>query len=444
MKVYVAFGSNVGCRISNIRKALDELKKLELSDVRHTHCIETSPILLPNSPIEWSAPYLNAVASFTTAIKLEQLLILLQEIEKKLGRPTQRLKWAPRIIDIDILMTDSRIMSNTPFLTLPHPEILNRPFLIHLLATLEPSLTFFSDNQYTNKTFLEIAHCTNAIQNLGEYKSFAIYPKIMGILNVTEDSFSDGGLYNTREKAVSHFISLENAGASIIDIGAESTRPGAKKLSHEEEYTQLDNILSAIGDINSKVEISIDSYHFNVIQRILEKYSNIISYINLVQWNFKPYEIHILSQYEIKFIIMHSLSVPPSPTFVLPTSTDLIQYIGEWSNYIVDCAIANGISASNLILDVGIGFGKTHYQSIELLRRLRDFKNAFVRNLPILVGHSRKSYINAISLQTPIDRDLETSIISASIAQYTDYLRVHNVTDTHRACVTHNIMNQKY
>ncbi|AWD33519.1 Dihydropteroate synthase [Candidatus Fokinia solitaria] len=443
MKVYVSLGSNIGCRISNIRKALDELKQLGLSDIKHTCCIETSPILLPNSPSEWkNTPYLNAVASFTTDITLTQLLKQFQKIEKKLGRTEKKLKWAPRIIDIDILLTTPHTVSSTPFLTLPHPEILNRPFLIHLLAILEPTLVFSDNFSHTTKTFVEIAHSINAVQNLGNYRSFTIYPEIVGILNVTKDSFSDGGLYNTAEKAVSHFASLENAGASIIDIGAESTRPGAVKLSSEEEYTQLDITLSAISNASSSVKISIDSYNFDVIERILQKYSNTISYINLVQWHFQPHEIRALAQYKTKFIVMHSISVPPSYTAVLPVNTDVVQSIAKWSEFVVNSAVTNGIAASDLILDVGIGFGKTHYQNLELLRKLRNFRDAIAEDCAILIGHSRKSYINAISSQLPINRDLETAIISASIAQYVDYLRVHNVTDTHRACVTRDMITR--
>ncbi|BDU60042.1 hypothetical protein FLA4_04520 [Candidatus Rickettsia kotlanii] len=219
-------------------------------------------ILPPNADKAWDKSYLNMVVQGKSTLTPSTLLIELKKIEKQLGRANSYDKWSPRVIDLDILLWNNCHI-DLPDLKIPHPELLNRPFLIHLIAglSLECRDSCPINNFYNNKIFAEIAHL---IENQGVIHSLVLNPQFVGILNITPDSFSDGGLSFYKEDAVRNFVCLINEGTTIIKFESQSTRPSALIINEDEEYARLNNVLEEL----KEVIVSIDSFTPEVIKRI--------------------------------------------------------------------------------------------------------------------------------------------------------------------------------
>lgn len=247
--------------------------------------------------------------------------------------------------------------------------------------------------------------------------------KIVGILNFTPDSFSDGGRYNEKNKALDHISELISDGASIIDIGSESTRPGAKALNQEEEWQRLEEILpEAINLIHeSGAKVSIDTRNSLTAQKAIELGVDMINDPSALS---DPKMIDILKNSALPFVLNHNLGIPANPQIHISEKLDVINELKNWAIEKTEKLIEYGIKRNQIIFDLGIGFGKTPKQSILLLSHLEEFQDL---NLPIYIGHSRKSFLNQFEPKTNIDKDSLTAVFSAKIANYCDYIRVHNV-----------------
>lgn len=271
-------------------------------------------------------------------------------------------------------------------------------------------------------------------------------PKVMGVLNITPDSFSDGGLYNTLEKAIDHTKKLLDAGADIIDIGAESTRNEIKPFEkkHEDisqnapielagadlEWQRLEMILPAICKIvkEAKKEISLDSKNPETVARAL-RFD--IDYINDVSGCNNSTMIDLVSRSNAKIIIMHNLGIPANPKVTMDANTEIIPEIKAWLLQKAGLLEKQGVSKDRIILDPGISFGKTAEQSMEIIRKIKEFTTT---TYPVLVGHSRKSLYNLFTDVPRNMRDIETYATSTYLAlQGVDYLRVHDVAGNVRS-----------
>ncbi|KJW04545.1 2-amino-4-hydroxy-6-hydroxymethyldihydropteridine diphosphokinase [Rickettsia argasii] len=206
--IYISIGSNLGNRLLNIKKALNLLKSYDFILLKQAIIFETQAILPPNADKAWDKSYLNMVVQGKSTLTPSKLLIKLKKIEKQLGRASSYDKWSLRVIDLDILLWNNCHI-DLPDLKIPHPELLNRPFLIHLIAglSLECRYSCPINNFYNNKTFAEIAHL---IENQGVIRSLVLNPQFVGILNITPDSFS--GLSFHKGNAVRNFVRLINEG----------------------------------------------------------------------------------------------------------------------------------------------------------------------------------------------------------------------------------------
>ncbi|PIR39053.1 MAG: dihydropteroate synthase [Alphaproteobacteria bacterium CG11_big_fil_rev_8_21_14_0_20_39_49] len=244
--------------------------------------------------------------------------------------------------------------------------------------------------------------------------------KIVGILNITPDSFSDGNKYNDAESILSHAEKLIKDGADVIDIGAESTRPGAIKLSTVQEWQRLSPILQNIIDTCHKnnVEAGIDTYHPENAMKAIETG---IDYINDVNGFKNPQMIEVAKNSAVKIIAMHSLTVPADKAVNIDEGVDTVSEVLSWGNAQIQNLIDNNIERSRIIFDPGIGFNKTASQSKELIQRVEELRSLRV---PIYIGHSRKSFLGDVD-----DRDKATIEISKQlIAKDIDYIRVHDVS----------------
>jgi dihydropteroate synthase len=258
--------------------------------------------------------------------------------------------------------------------------------------------------------------------------------KIVGILNLTPDSFSDGGKYFDEKKALFYLEEMLMAGADIIDIGAESTRPNAQILNAQEEIARLENILPklifAIKNFNKihnkNIQTSIDSYH---LETIIFAHKIGVEIINDVSGLIDEKIIDYIAQNNLTAILMHNLAIHSNPELIVNRDLNVVEEIINWAHQKINYLTARKIQKSQLIFDPGIGFAKNSTQSIRILKNINAFR---VLNLPIYVGHSKKSFLDAINIpsQPNLDRTAKTLILSQYLAQKNvEYLRVHDVKE---------------
>ena len=245
---------------------------------------------------------------------------------------------------------------------------------------------------------------------------------IMGILNVTPDSFSDGGEFNQRESALRQALFMSKNGADIIDIGGQSTRPGAAQISLDEELSRVIPIIEAIRQ-HSQITISVDTTVAEVAERAIAAGANIINDVSGA--TFDEQMLVTAAQLQVPIILMHIRGTPQT----MQSLTNYQNLIVDISNFLqqqVKKAITLGIKPENIILDPGIGFAKDATQNIQLIQKLAEFKKL---NCPLLIGVSRKSFIGKIINQdSPKARVWGTAAANtAAIAMGADILRVHDV-----------------
>ncbi len=257
---------------------------------------------------------------------------------------------------------------------------------------------------------------------------------IMGTLNVTPDSFSDGGKYFSIESAVNHAITMEKEGADIIDIGGESTRPGSKPVSLEEEINRVIPVLEELVK-KIKIPMSIDTYKSKIAKKALDIGANIINDITALKGD--KLLASVVAQYDVPICLMHMKGSPRNMQ-KNPVYDDVVREITAFLKKRADYATSCDIKKNNIILDPGLGFGKRTGKGIEdnceILKRLSELKNL---GYPILIGASRKTFIGNIcgaKKSLPVNERLEGSLAAACIGVVNgaDIIRVHDVKKTRR------------
>ena len=246
--------------------------------------------------------------------------------------------------------------------------------------------------------------------------------KIMGILNLTTNSFSDGGNYIETDKAIEHLNKLLKDGADIIDIGAESTKPYSQEVSADAQLEKLLPILNHIKNNNIKTTISIDTRNAIVAEKCIELGANIINDVSGFEHD--EHMAETLAKYpDVKIIIQHSQGSPETMQNN-PQYENLMDEIYVSLKQKIDYALLKGIKKENIIIDAGIGFGKTKEHNFEIIKRWQELKTL---NCPILLGLSRKSLLG-MSEASNDEKDIYTlALNSILINQNIDYIRVHNV-----------------
>ncbi len=246
--------------------------------------------------------------------------------------------------------------------------------------------------------------------------------KIMGVLNVTPDSFSDGNKFIRVDKAVDHATRMNEEGADIIDIGGESTRPGAEKVDIP---TELERVIPVIEELRKRIDIpiSIDTNKAEVADKAIQAGASIINDISALR--FDAGMIGVLQENpDIPIILMHMLGTPQTMQKE-PFYEDTIEEIMDFFQERIDHCVSNGINRSRIVLDPGIGFGKRQRDNLIILKKLYEFKTF---GLPVQLGASRKSFIGKVYDSKPEDR-LEGSLAATALAFQNgiDIVRVHDV-----------------
>ena len=248
-------------------------------------------------------------------------------------------------------------------------------------------------------------------------------PVLMGILNVTEDSFSDGAQFLDRELAVKHTEKMIAEGAEIIDMGAESTRPGSLPVPADIQIQRIIPILSYFKEKYPEVTFSVDTQKATVAEKAIEFGASIINDISALRTD--PALADLLSAHpKVKVILMHMQGTPYTMQ-LNPVYKDVLKEINDFFQERIDFCLTKGILKENIMLDPGIGFGKNLEHNLTILANLKTFKEF---GLPLVVGASRKSFIDKISPSSPSQRlggCLAAALVSA--CEGINILRVHDV-----------------
>jgi 2-amino-4-hydroxy-6-hydroxymethyldihydropteridine diphosphokinase/dihydropteroate synthase len=410
MDVYLGLGSNLGDRRANLARALELLPAHGVLVARASPVVESPAMLPDDAPADWNQPFLNLVAQCRTAASPDDVLAGLKQIEQALGR-VDRGRWAPRPIDLDILLW-GRDTFATEHLRVPHRGITERAFVLTPLAALAPRLTIPGQGA---RTVLELARAA------GHH-----LPLWMGIVNLTPDSFSDGGQLPDDASVDAHVASLLAAGAEYVDLGAESTRPGAAPLAAGEEWARLEpalvRLLERHGHRALRPRFSIDTYHPETARRALALGVDVINDVGGLT---DPAMVELAAAGTADWVAMHNLGLPADKTRVLPVDQDPTAAVERWLDARLREWQRAGLDLDRIVFDPGVGFGKNALQSLKILRNVRSFHRYGLR---LLVGHSRKSFMHHVASAERGDRDLFTVGASLRLCeQGVDILRVHDV-----------------
>ncbi|KAJ2847572.1 trifunctional dihydropteroate synthetase [Coemansia brasiliensis] len=488
--VYIALGTNVGDRLGNLHKALNRLNTdLPMSRLVDTSFLyETAPMYVTDQPA-----FLNAACLVRTKLEPIPLLNELKRIESEMGRNFAMYRNGPRVIDLDILFYDELLME-TEKLTIPHALLHERRFQLGPLCDIDCDLMHHKLGKTSGALYRHLTTHSAApddIVRVTPLKTQSHTPLVqsdansdkeepsvlkslspgtqketvfMGILNCTPDSFSDGGDFSTVDKAVEHAQELIRNGADIIDIGGQSTRPGATQVGVETEIERIVPVIKRIRELDIKVPISVDTFYANVAAAALDAGADIIN--DVTGGYFDSQMLALVAQRQCPYILMHMRGDPATMT----TMNDYSEYDGDVMRGTrfelaqrVRAALDAGVPRWNIIIDPGIGFAKEGVQNFEILRRLPELTARHIRaassmakqpkiastrdeaeegfvdedlaadlvNYPVLVGSSRKRFIGNVTGKTNAkDRVWGTAAtVTAAIQGGAGIVRVHDVAE---------------
>ncbi|KAE8358224.1 Dihydropteroate synthase-like protein [Aspergillus caelatus] len=439
-RAFVALGSNVGERVEMIEKACSEMERANIRVKRTSSLFETAPMYVLDQD-----PFMNGVCEVETSLGPMELLDTIQSIESGLGRK-KLIDKGPRSIDLDILLYDEQIFSNDR-LNIPHQLMLERDFVLRPLCQLIPherppfpghGTTYLSHlkslpppdptphaTTYISKNFPPL-HSTNPNRPT----------HIMAILNLTPDSFSDGGKHSptdltTLTNTVRTFIA---SGATIIDIGGESTRPGSAPVGEAEE---LARVIPAIRHIRTSipeaanVAISIDTYRARVAEEACAAGADIINDVSAGLLD--PDMLPTMARTGKSVILMHMRGTPSTMTQLTDYPNGVIRDVGAELLERISATEAAGIRRWRMILDPGLGFAKNQPHDLTILRDLQKLRTGVqgLEYFPWLMGPSRKRFIGRLTgVEKANERNWGTAAtVTASIAGGADIVRVHDVKE---------------
>lgn len=446
-EIVIAMGSNVGDRVSTFDRALQLMKSSGVNITKHACLYETAPAYVTDQP-----RFLNSAVRGTTRLGPHDLLKKLKEIEKNIGR-TDGIRYGPRPIDLDILLYGN-CQINSETLIVPHERIHERPFVLAPLVDLLGSSsddaieTSWHSLSKCSGGFFELWHKIGGESLIGTEGIKRVLPignhlldwcertLVMGVLNLTPDSFSDGGKFQQLEAAISQAKLLISEGADIIDIGAQSTRPFAKKLSPNEELERLVPVLDEIAKISEMGGklISVDTFYAEVAREAVKRGAHIINDVSGGQLD--PAILEVVAELGVPYVTMHMRGDPSTMQSEQNLQYgDICKEIASELHARVREAELSGIPLWRIILDPGIGFSKKSEQNHEVIMGLNSIRKEMGKmsmgasHMPILLGPSRKKFLGEIcNHANPVDRDVATvAAVTAGILNGANIIRVHNV-----------------
>ncbi|XP_078174328.1 folate synthesis bifunctional protein, mitochondrial-like [Carex rostrata] len=453
-EIVIALGSNVGNRIQNFNEALHLMKNYGVTITRHGYLYETEPAYVTDQP-----KFLNSAIRGTTKLGPHDLLRVLKQIEAELGR-TSGIRYGPRPIDLDILFYEN-LRVNSENLSVPHERIWERPFVLAPLIDLLGSCV---END-TVATWHSFANCKSGlfgiwdklggeslIGNKGINRVLPLGDRlidwskkthVMGILNLTPDSFSDGGKCLQVGDAVSHFRSLISKGADIIDIGAQSTRPFAKRLTVDQELSRLIPVLDEITKVpeSEGIVLSVDTFYADVASEAVSRGVHVVNNVSGGTLDPKILRtcsdgLSVVTNLGVPFITMHMRGDPSTMQNCNNLHyEDVCKEVASELYQRVNAAELAGIPLWRIIADPGIGFSKASDHNLELISNLSCVRREIEKSslgashMPFLVGPSRKKFLGEIcGKPDPVERDPATiAAVAGGILGGANLIRVHNV-----------------
>lgn len=448
-EVVIALGSNVGNRVDNFNEALQLMKKSGMHITRHGCLYETEPVYVTDQPL-----FLNSAVRGITKLGPHELLRVLKKIEKDMGR-TDGIRYGPRPIDLDILFY-GKFRVNSEILTIPHERIWERPFVMAPLMDVMGS-AIESDTVASWHSFSKLSGgLFESWEKLGGESlvgknglkrvlptgnvlwDWSLKTSMMGILNLTPDSFSDGGKFQSVEAAVSQVRLMILEGADIIDIGAQSTRPMASRLSAQEELDRLIPVLDAVlkmPEVEGKL-LSVDTFHSEVASEAIGKGAHIVNDVSAGQLD--PNMLDVVAGLKVPYVAMHMRGNPSTMQ-----NSENLQYdnvceqVASELYLLVRDAELSGIPAWRIIIDPGIGFSKNTEHNLDILMGLPNIrmelagKSLALSHAPMLIGPSRKRFLGDICARpAAAERDPATiAAVTAGVLGGANIVRAHNVKD---------------
>jgi dihydroneopterin aldolase/2-amino-4-hydroxy-6-hydroxymethyldihydropteridine diphosphokinase/dihydropteroate synthase len=392
---------------------------------------------------------LNAVLKVGTCLSPESLLVRLKEIEEHSGRNFKEIRNGPRTVDLDILYFDT-LEYKSSTLTIPHPRIQEREFVLRPLCDIAPSMSHPTLYR-SNENLLGLLKHAEKSSDYPCYRVFPLRSKLhkidhdgtilMGILNVTPDSFSDGGQYNSVQVAIEKVNQMIQDGAIIIDVGGQSTRPGAEEISEEEEINRVIPVIKSIREAYPEICLSVDTYRASVAKQALLAGADMINDVTGGNRDGDAMR-KVWKEFACSVCLMHMRGTPKTMS-QLTEYKDVVQDVREALEDLVNITIQQGTYRWNLMIDPGIGFAKTTEQNYELLRKLSDIAKGSCDRLPLLVGVSRKGFIG-ISTGSKDPKDPKrvwgtSAACTVAVMGGCHVLRVHDVAEIQSVVAVANV-----
>ncbi|KAL3423995.1 folic acid synthesis protein (dihydropteroate synthase) [Phlyctema vagabunda] len=429
---YIALGSNLGDRVAWIEQACNEMTARGIKIKRTSSLWETEPMYVLDQEI-----FLNGACEIETSLDPIALLNELQDIENLLGRK-KVIEKGPRNIDLDILLFDEQVIDH-PRLQIPHVGIFEREFVLRPLAelipgkALNPSLPWKLTQDYLNEltpssplsTITPLSSTSEPLRALQNNRR----TQVMAIWNLTPDSFSDGNkdAKSLITQRVKDFLS---SGATIIDIGGQSSAPRAPDVTSTEEIARIMPAFQVATTLLPRPILSVDTYRASVAEAAVQAGADIINDVSAGALDSDM--LRTMARTGKTVCLMHMRGTPSTMSEYTDYPNGLIATIAEELLERVAQAEAAGIRRWRIILDPGIGFAKTQEQNLEILRRLDELRDwPGLRGLPWLLGSSRKGFIGKITgVQTPHLRQWGTAAtVAAAVQGGADIVRVHDVEE---------------
>ncbi len=412
--IVIALGANLpsqfGSPRETIKRAIAEIAKNNACVLYQSPIYLTAPVPVSDQP--W---YHNAVIGVSTDQSPADLLKTLQSIENNFGR-VRTIRNAPRVIDLDIVAYHDIVQHNDD-LILPHPRMHERAFVLYPLRDIARNWVHPVSRKHINELISLIPS--------GQDIQCESRPLIMGIVNVTPDSFSDGGQFASTDAAIQHGLHLIAEGADILDIGGESTRPSSVIISPDEEQRRILPVIEGLR--NSGVLISVDTRNASTMAAVLKAGAGMINDISALTHDADS--INVLRNSDCRICLMHMQGTPQTMQMNPRYDNVVLEVYHYLEQRIHDC-LAAGIAKDRLMIDVGIGFGKNLDHIIALLQNMPKFHDLGV---DVLLGVSRKRFIEQICERNiPAQDRLAGSLATLSNAcrDHLQIVRVHDVAAT--------------
>lgn len=458
-RVYVAVGANLGDRFQNLMLAISKLNDTTCAgaDMCNPIVVKRTSFLRETAPmyVEDQPNFLNGAIEIETFLSPHDLLTRLKQIESDIGRDLHGgVRYGPRPIDLDIIYYDigkesGGIIIQSSSLQVPHPRMHERDFVLSPICDINPNIIHPLTNMTAKEMLYELKknsrsnHNGDSAMHDMDHPAVRVLPlphdrmlrlnqtHIMGILNLTPDSFSDGGKYKgSVDLAVERAFQLVEDGATILDIGGESTRPGAKEVDTDTELTRTIPVIQRLREASKDIIISIDTRHAVVAKAAVEAGADIVNDVS--GGTYDPLMLETVAQLKVPMIIMHMRGTPETMQS-MTKYTDVVSEVSESLVHLSHLAEQAGIHKWLQVVDPGIGFAKDLNDNLLLLKCTNDIR-CTVSNIPLLVGPSRKGFIGRTTGEAKVDdRDFGTlssclvAIMGANKEIIPTILRVHNV-----------------